>query len=151
MNDQQKVPEGKAILPQPVQERKEARRTIFLVATILAVSAVSAFWIAARPLDRDQVAGTYARVPDLFTPRTVVVPTTITLFADQRIEVLDGEGSILFKGSWVLSIPERTLRIQDPDWDRRIRWIPGWTGAHMFVRTSAQTARGESEEFVKVR
>lgn len=106
---------------------KGAVRTKGLVAVALGLALMAALAIAQalRPITEAQASGTFEYVPELF-PRRGDWPDVIRFMPGYQLRLEDGDGTVFFQGKWRWNGSMNALSLDDPAWDRRVRWVHSW-------------------------
>ena len=104
-------------------------RPRFVIAVALGLAVVAAFTIAQalKPITEAQATGNYESVKELF-PRHGDWPDVIKFLPDHHVRLENGDSAVLLQGPWQWDARLNALRLNDPDWDRRVLWVPGWGG-----------------------
>ena len=113
---------------------KKSIRPLGLVVVTLGLALTAAVLIAQalKPITEAQATGSYEYVPEIF-PRSGDWPDKIRFLSGNRLRLEDSGGSIYFEGVWRWDGELRALRLEDPAWDRRLRWVQGWGGPMLEV------------------
>ncbi|MBK8583678.1 MAG: HAD-IB family hydrolase [Flavobacteriales bacterium] len=95
----------------------------------LALAAVGALLVhqAFKPITEAVAKGEFTRVREAF-PRHGDWPDDIRFLPGHRVKLEDSDGTVRYEGPWQWVETETSLRLDDPAWDRRVLWVPGWGG-----------------------
>lgn len=110
-------------------------RLFILMAVGLIVLALAGGKMAWRPVLAADLAGTYGRAPIPFV-HVGHLPESVVLAGDGTLRLLSGSGAVLFQGTWRLDGKERSVRVDDPRWDRRMRVRGSLLGPRLCMRIS---------------
>lgn len=122
-----------------------------LLAVALLLSAVGALAVhqALKPITPAVATGTFDRIREAF-PRHGDWPDVIRFLPDQRVRLEDSDGTIRYDGTWRWSPASNSLRLDDPAWDRRVLWVPGWAGPQLKVASAVGKDLFQTVEFKKM-
>jgi HAD superfamily hydrolase (TIGR01490 family) len=100
-----------------------------LVAVAFGLALVATLLIAkaSKPITEAEATGNYEYVPEIF-PRHGDWPDEIRFLPHHQVRLEDSDGTVRFEGPWHWDEKVHALRLDDPAWDRRVRWVHGWGG-----------------------
>ena len=116
---------------------KSSIRPMGLVVLSLGLALTAALLLAQalKPITEAQATGSYEYVPEIF-PRHGDWPTKIRFLPGNQLRLEDSDDSTYFEGIWRWDGKLHALRLEDPTWDRRLRWVHGWGKPRLEVASS---------------
>jgi HAD superfamily hydrolase (TIGR01490 family) len=106
-----------------------------VVALILAGVGGISIHQALKPVTEAVATGSFDRVLEAF-PRSGDWPDVIHFMPDHQVIMKDHNGTVRYEGRWRWDEKGHSLRLDDPVWDRRVAWVPGWGGPRLRVASS---------------